>query len=231
MRTSLSLLSLLFLILSSPLPARGQSYNGFRVAVRPEEEGFSSARLGRIDEMMNGLVASGEIPGAVVFLARNERVVLHKAYGYRDTETRAPLLADDIFRIASQSKAITALAVMMLWEEGRFQLDDPVERYIPEFAKPMVLTKFNAADTTWEAEPARGSITIRHLLTHSSGIDYAGIGSDEFRAIYAKAGVPSGIGNNRHTIGEKTRILGGLPLRHQPGERFPRPIGPTPRSD
>jgi CubicO group peptidase (beta-lactamase class C family) len=199
--------------------------NGLARAARPEDAGFSSARLARIESMIQPQVNKAQIPGAVVFIARNGRVVYHKAFGYRDLDTKAPLRPDDIFRIASQSKAITSLAVMMLWEEGRFSLDDPIERYIPEFAKPTVLTKFNAADTTWEAEPARRSITIRHLLTHSSGLDYAAIGSDEFKAIYAKHGVPSGIGNDRFTIGEKMRALAKLPLKHQPGDRFTYSLG------
>jgi CubicO group peptidase (beta-lactamase class C family) len=213
-------LPLLCLSLTLPAAAHAQGANGFPRAARPEDEGFSSARLSRIDSLIEPMVAKGEIPGAVVFLARNGRVVLHKAYGYRDVGTRAPLKGDDLFRIASQTKAITSLAVMMLWEEGRFGLDDPIERYLPEFAKPTVLTKLNAADTTWESAPAQRSITIRHLLTHSSGIDYGGIGSEDFKAIYAKAGVPSGLGNIPGTIGEKMRVLGKLPLRHQPGERF-----------
>ena len=213
-------LSLAILGVSVPMSGWAQTGSLLPRAARPEDEGFSAHRLARIDSLIQPMVSQGQIPGAVVFLMRHGRVVLHKAYGYRDVGTRAPLLRDDIFRIASQSKAITSLAVMMLWEEGRFGLDDPIERYIPGFAKPTVLTKFNPADSTYTAEPARRSITIRHLLTHTSGIDYAGIGSDDFKAIYAKAGVPSGIGNDRFTIGEKMRILAKLPLRHQPGERF-----------
>ena len=216
---------LLGLTLSLATPLGAQNGSGMPRAARPEELGFSAARLARIDSLIQPLVASGQVPGAVVFIARNGRVAYHKAFGYRDIGTKAPLKPDDIFRIASQSKAITSAAVMLLWEEGRFGLDDPIERYLPEFAKPTVLTKFNAADSTYEAEPARRSITVRHLLTHSSGIDYAGIGSDEFKAIYAKAGVPSGIGNDRYTIGEKMRVLGKLPLRHQPGERFTYSLG------
>jgi CubicO group peptidase (beta-lactamase class C family) len=156
----------------------------------------------------------------VVFIARDGRVALHRAYGVRDAETRIPLRRDDIFRIASQSKAITALAVMMLWEEGHFQLDDPIARYIPEFEDATVLTSFEASDTTWQGEPATRPITIRHLLTHTSGLDYAAIGSPEFQAIYAKAGVASGIGNDWDRIGEQMRVLADLPLRHEPGERF-----------
>ncbi len=205
--------------------AWGQAGNGLPRAARPEDEGFSSARLARIDSLIQPMVTNGQVPGAVVFIARNGHVVYQKAFGYRDVGTRAPLQKDDIFRIASQSKAITTAAVMMLWEEGRFGLDDPIERYIPEFEKPTVLTKFNAADTTWQSEPARRSITIRQLLTHTSGLDYADIGSDEFKAIYAKAGVPSGIGNDQFTIGEKMKILAKLPLKQQPGERFTYSLG------
>jgi len=207
-------LAFALLILPATAPAQ------FRAAASPEAAGFSSARLARIDSLIQPLVTRGAIPGAVVFIARDGQVVLHKAYGHRNTTTRTPLRKDDIFRIASQSKAITSLAVMMLWEEGRFGLDDPIERYIPEFANPRVLTTFNPADSSYESAPARRRPTIRHLLTHSSGIDYAAIGSDEFKAIYAKAGVPAGIGTMRSTIGEKMKVLGRLPLRHEPGERF-----------
>lgn len=219
-------LFLLVLTLLAPVPVLpGQSAPAFRAAASPEAAGFSSTRLARIDAMIEELVAREEIPGAVVFIARHGQVVKHQAWGYRHLGTRAPLHRDDIFRIASQSKAITTLAVMMLWEEGRFQLDDPLSRYLPEFARPTVLTKFHPADSTWDSEPAGREITIRQLLTHTSGIDYAAIGSEEFRAIYAKAGVPSGIGNDRDRIADKMKILGGLPLRHAPGERLTYSLG------
>jgi CubicO group peptidase (beta-lactamase class C family) len=213
-------LHVLLLSLILPASAFAQSTTALTPADRPEDVGLSSERLGRIDAMVEDLVDSGEIPGAVVFIARDGKIAYHRAYGVRDTETGESLLPDDIFRIASQSKAITSLAVMMLWEEGRFLLDDPVSRYIPEFADPTVLTAFNAADTTYETEPATSEITIRQLLTHTSGIDYAVIGSEAFTAIYAKAGVPSGIGSHGDRIGDKMRLLATLPLKHQPGERF-----------
>lgn len=211
---------LLLLALLCHASAAAQGVHTLVPGARPEAVGLSSVRLARIDTLIAGLVARQEIPGAVALIARYGEVAYLKVWGYRDTETRAPLRPDDIFRIASQSKAITSLAVMMLWEEGRFLLDDRVSRYLPAFAKPQVLTSFNASDTTWESEPARSEITIRQLLTHTSGIDYPSIGSPEFRAIYAKAGVPSGIGNDRDRLGDKMTVLGGLPLRHQPGERF-----------
>jgi CubicO group peptidase (beta-lactamase class C family) len=217
MRFQILLLSLLLLL---PTSASAQGGAALTPAARPEDVGLSAQRLERIDAMVEGLVATGEIPGAVVFIARDGNIAYHRAYGVRNTETGEPLRPDDIFRIASQSKAITSLAVMMLWEEGRFLLDDPVSRYIAEFADPTVLTAFNAADTTYETEPATSEITIRQLLTHTSGIDYAVIGSEAFNAIYAKAGVPSGIGSDEDRIGDKMSLLATLPLKHQPGERF-----------
>ncbi len=108
-----------------------------------------------------------------------------------DNETGRKMKRDDIFRIASQTKAITSTAVMMLWEEGKFQLDDPISKYIPEFKDARVLKTFQYNDTTWTGEiPAKNEITIRHLLTHTSGIGYGFIDNDErFKMIYHKAGI------------------------------------------
>lgn len=108
---------------------------------------------------------------------------------------------------------------MMLWEEGRFRLDDPIGNYLPAFKDQTVLTKFNPADSTFEAKPTRRRITIRQLLTHTSGLDYADIGSDDFKAIYAKAGI-SAIGHEGDVLADRIDRLGKLPLKHEPGERF-----------
>jgi CubicO group peptidase (beta-lactamase class C family) len=208
-----------FLLATLPVVGRAQT-PAFPPVSRPEDAGFSAARLARMDTMVNGLIADSALPGVVVLIIRNGRTVLYKAYGVRNTATRDPLKRDDIFRLASQSKAITALAVMMLWEEGRFQLDDPIARYIPEFTNPTVLKTFHPVDSSYTTEPADRPITIRQLQTHTGGLDYAAIGSDEFQAIYAKAGVPSGIGNDRDRLGDKMKILARLPLHAQPGEQF-----------
>jgi CubicO group peptidase (beta-lactamase class C family) len=139
----------------------------------------------------------------------------------RDVGTKVPMRPDDLFRMASQTKAITSVAAMMLWEEGKFGLDDPLDRYLPEFRRLQVLTKFNPADSSYEARPTNRRITIRQLFTHTSGLDYPDIGSDEFKAIYAKAGVSAGIAErNGATLAEKMRLLARLPLRYEPGERF-----------
>ena len=180
---------------------------------------FLAPRLTRLDAMVNRLVAEQRIPGAVVMLVRDGKVEYHKAYGYRDIGTKVPMRTDDIFRIASQTKAITSLAAMMLWEEGKFSLDDPVARYLPEFEKQTVLVKFNPADSTYTSKPAKRYSTIRQLFTHTSGLDYADIGSDEFKAIYAKAGL-SALGREGELLADKVQVLGRLPLAFDPGERF-----------
>src|SRR5690606_32013553 len=98
------------------------------------------------------------------------------------------------------------------FEEGKFMLDEPISNFIPEFANPTVLASFNAGDTTYTTTNANRPITFRHLLTHTSGIDYPAIGSPELRAIYAKEGIPSGIGNEDATPGDKIWTLAELPL-------------------
>ena len=127
-------------------------------------------------------------------MARDGKIVYYKALGYDDIDSKTPLKRDAIFRIASQTKAITSVAVMMLYEEGKFLLTDPVSRYIPEFKNQQVLDKFNAADTTYTTVPAKRDITIHDLLTHTSGIGYAQIGSKEANGIYYKNGIVGGIG-------------------------------------
>lgn len=187
---------------------------------KPAENGFSADRLNRIDQLVTEHVDKKRVNGAVVMVVRNGKVVYHKAFGYSDVEKQTAMKKDDIFRIASQTKAITSLAVMMLFEEGKFLLDDRVSRYIPEFKNPKVLGTVNWADTSYTSQPAKSEITIRQLLTHTSGIDYASIGSQEFKAIYAKAGIPSGIGTDNVVLADKMKKLGGMPLKHQPGEAF-----------
>lgn len=180
----------------------------------------SEERLKRIDNMLQQSINDGWIAGAVGFIARDGKIIYNRSFGVSDIEAKTPLKTDDIFRIASQTKAITSIAVMMLFEEGKFLLDDPISRYISEFKNPQVLDKFNEKDTTFTTIPAKREITIRDLLTHTSGIDYAGIGSKNMRAIYAKAGIPGGFGTDKMILGDKIRALGKLPLVHQPGERF-----------
>ncbi|HLG39687.1 MAG TPA: serine hydrolase, partial [Chitinophagaceae bacterium] len=122
--------------------------------------------------------------------------------------------------IASQTKAITSAAIMILFEEGKLLLNDAVSKYIPSYRKQTVLDKFNAADTTYTTVPAERDITIKDLLTHTSGIGYAMIGSRESNAIYAKNKLTAGIGGTNESLLEAMTRLGTLPLMHQPGQRW-----------
>ena len=192
----------------------------------PQKAGVSPERLARIDRAIEETVKAGGIPGAVALVARKGKIVYHKAFGMADNAAGRPLKPDDIFRIASQTKAITATAVMMLWEEGHFRLDDPISRFIPEFKNPQILKTYNEQDGSWTGEPAKREITIRDLLTHTSGIGYGFIDSDpRMRKIYAKAGIIEAFTAEPATIGDIVKKLGRLPIHHNPGERFTYAMG------
>jgi CubicO group peptidase (beta-lactamase class C family) len=177
-------------------------------------------RLSRIDSLVNAYVQHDWVKGVVVLVIKDNQLALYKGYGFADAASRKPMQADAIFRIMSQTKAITSIGIMMLYEQGKLMLDEPVGNFIPEFNNQTVLDKYNAADTTYTTVPAKRNITIRDVLTHTSGIDYAGIGSANMKAIYAKAGIPSGLGYFDADLLTEMKKLGKLPLAFQPGERF-----------
>lgn len=189
-------------------------------AATPEAAGFSGQRLQKLDKAMNEWADKGWMNGAAALVIRNGKIAYYKGVGYNDLVSKAPVKKDDIFRIASQTKAITSVAIMMLFDDGKLLLDDPVSKYIPAFGKQTVLDKFTAADTTYTTVPAKKEITIRELLTHTSGIGYAMIGSKEANAIYAKHNIPVGIGVQGDKLLDAMNRLGKLPLMHQPGEKF-----------
>jgi CubicO group peptidase (beta-lactamase class C family) len=219
----ITVLLAILLVYSNAILAQTRTQSSAKVlgTALPATAGMSAERLQRIDTMLSGWVERGRTNGAVALIVRDGKIVYHKAFGHDDAERKDPIRTDDIYRIASQTKAITSIAVMMLYEEGKFLLDDPVSRYIPEFAKPVVMEKFNAADSTYTTVPARSEITIRQLLTHTAGIGYAQIGSKEANAIYAKANIIGGIGAEEgHLLSTDIRKLGRLPLLHHPGERW-----------
>lgn len=189
-------------------------------ATTPEAAGFSSERLKRLDQEMNDWAQKEWMQGGVALVIRNGKIAYYKAVGYNDLDTKTALSKDGIFRIASQTKAITSVAMMMLFEEGKFLLDDAVSKYIPAFKKQQVLDKFNATDTTYTTVPAKSEITIRQLFTHSSGLGYAQIGSREANAIYAKSKLTAGIGIQDDKLLDAMNRLAKLPLMHQPGEKW-----------
>jgi len=193
---------------------------------------FDKQRLTLIDELINESIDNKTIPGAVVLVADNENIVFHKAYGIKNPLTNEEFKVDDIFRIASMTKAITSLGVIKLWEKGKIGLDDPISRYIPEFKDARVLNTYNDEDTTFTTTLPSKRITIRHLLTHTSGIGYDFIdGNPSIKAIYHKekqSFMKNGVlcfCDEDISIGETITKLSNVPLHHSPGERFTYGIG------
>ena len=189
-------------------------------AVQPETRpvGFSVERLGRIDNAIQGYVDRGEVAGVVGLIARRGKVVYHKSFGYRDAEAEAPMSNDVIFRIASMTKPIASVAAMMLWEEGRFQLRDPVSKFLPEFADMRVALPVGPGDTArgpFKTIEATQPITVQQLLTHTAGLPnpYRGV----TRALYSE------VRENRAadgTVGDYVTALSKLPLNFEPGSHW-----------
>ena len=217
---SLFSLALLLVLTVTTAPAQTIKPHPPLAEAAPESVGMSSERLARIDALVNEYITAGKQANVGVLIARNGKIVYHKAFGQDDVSAKTPLRRDAIFRIASQTKAITSMAAMILFEEGKFLLDDPVSKYIPAFKSMTVLDKFEPKDSSYTTVPARSSITIRQLLTHTSGLDYPSIGSKAMTAIYAKNKIPSGIGTPVNTLAEVMPRLAKLPLAHQPGDKW-----------
>ncbi len=190
---------------------------------KPEEVGLSTERLQRIHEMVLRRVDAKEISGAVTLVARRGRVVQHEAFGVMDLDSRKPMTKETLFRLASSSKPVTAVAVLMMLEEGKLKLTDPVSKYIPEFKNARVMVEAERspepmADRPPSAEktytvPADREITIVDLLTHTSGLASGGAANGEFVKLM-KARKPS------ETLADFIPRLGALPLDFQPGTRW-----------
>jgi CubicO group peptidase (beta-lactamase class C family) len=210
---------ILQLLLISILISNAQTVNS-KSSLEVDQNYLITDRTNIADRVIQEWVDKGWMNGGVGLIMHDGKIAYHKAFGYDNIEKKTPMRVDHIFRIASQTKAITSVAVMMLFEEGKFLLDEPVSTFIPEFKNPQVLDKFYVIDSSYTTIPAQREITIRDLLTHTSGIGYAQIGSTIANAIYAKNGVVGGIGVDNITLEENIKRLGKLPLFHNPGERF-----------
>jgi CubicO group peptidase (beta-lactamase class C family) len=187
-------------------------------AARPEEVGMSSERLARIRTAMQRYVDRGLVPGVVTLVARRGRVVYVDAIGYRDVEARAPMTADTIFRIASMTKPIASVGLMMLYEEGHFLLSDPISRFLPEFANMKVAqaaASSASSDAPYKLVPATRQITFKHVLTHTAGFPntYRGITREEFAKNYPRK-------DTKETIGDAVKRLATMPLNFNPGEAW-----------
>jgi len=184
----------------------------------PTAAGFSPQRLARIDNAINAEISSGKIPGAVALIARNGKIVYQKSFGFADIDTQKPMQTSNIFRLASMTKAVTAVAVMMLYEQGRFQLNDPLAKYIPAFAHMQVLTAVDADGNLTTADATR-PIRIIDLLTHTSGIAYPFM-PGKLQQIYANAGVIDGLTDEKLTLQSQMELLARQPLLFEPGSAW-----------
>jgi CubicO group peptidase (beta-lactamase class C family) len=194
---------------------------GPAAGVKPESVGLSSERLERIATAVQRSIDDKRIAGAVTLVSRRGKIAWLKAQGMMDREAGKAMQTDAIFRICSMSKPLTSLAVMMLYEEGRFQLEDPVSKFIPEFKNPKVLVKPASGEPY--TIPATKEITILNLLTHTSGLTYNW--NADLGPMYKQAGVAHGILPYNGTIQDSVRRLAPLPLLFNPGERFEYSLG------
>ncbi|RAJ75090.1 CubicO group peptidase (beta-lactamase class C family) [Chitinophaga dinghuensis] len=174
----------------------------------------------QIDQFATRKISTGEITGTTILVLKDGKPIYNKSFGYADTDTKKPMQNDNIFRVASFTKAVTSVAALMLLEEGRFRLDEPVSKYIPAFAQTKVLDTFNAADSSYTTKPLARPITIRDIMTHTSGIEYGAISYDpRIHAIFSKAGLTVAIGTHG-SLEDFINKLAAAPLIHQPGEAF-----------
>jgi CubicO group peptidase (beta-lactamase class C family) len=186
---------------------------------QPQDVGISAERLERLSRVLQESVDQSRVPGLVALVARDGKVFYHRAFGKLDLQAGTPMPLDAIFRVASQTKAVTAVAVMILQEEGKLLIDDPVSKYIPEFAASRVAVPAPGPDARgYSTVPLKRPITIRDLLTHTSGISY---GNGSAKEAWAAAGITGWfLADKDVPVGDVIRKLAGLPLDAQPGEKY-----------
>jgi CubicO group peptidase (beta-lactamase class C family) len=186
----------------------------FPRADKPEDVGLSSPRLARIRDALQADIDKGVVPGAVTLVARRGQIASHDVLGYRDREAGAAMKSDTIFRIASMTKPFASVAAMMLAEEGRLLIADPVSRYIPEFANlEVAVDSDDRSASKPKTEPLRREMSVHDLLRHTSGLTYAHLAGPLLKSHYERAGVVDEKQTNAELVGK----LGRLPLAYQPG--------------
>lgn len=186
------------------------------MSTTPEDVGLSGARLARIDGWMDRLVADGKLPGLSVNVMRRGQLAYSRAIGKSDLARGTAFDASTIVRIYSMTKPLTSTAIMMLYEEGRFQLDDPISRFLPEFAGQRVAT--GGSRGKLETVPAQRDITFRDLLTHTSGLTYGFMEATGVDALYRETGVD--FQTSDKSLAEVVRLAARCPLIAQPGEQW-----------
>ncbi|MFF9622569.1 serine hydrolase domain-containing protein [Streptomyces griseosporeus] len=188
-----------------------------RQEVDPAEAGLDAKALDRLDRYLAHWVDEGRLPGFLVSVARGGRVAHLTAHGLRDVAAGAPVTPDTLFRIYSMTKPVTAVAALLLVEEGRLSLDDPVERYLPAFANPRVYVSGSDEDVV--TRPAAGPILIRHLMTHTAGLTFAFYHTHPVDALYRAAGLHSSVPSGAD-LAETIEVYARLPLQFDPGTQW-----------
>ena len=185
---------------------------------------FSEEWIQELDGYSNSLINTNELPGLVVMVKKRDKQIFHKSYGYSDVEKKIELDKNAIFRIASITKTITALGILKLMENGELNLDDEIEKYIPEFKSPKVLTYFNSKNYTYTTTPAKKKITILDLLTHYSGVSYGRYTVNkkynEMYNTFIKDSVVELYTTRKIFLEENITRLSRVPLVSQPGTSF-----------
>ena len=181
--------------------------------------GFVGDRLGRIDNAINAEISVGKIPGAVVLIMRDGEIVYHKSFGYADIDSRTEMQNDSIFRIASMTKAITTVAAMTLYERGYFQLNDPIGKFLPAFARMQIVSDVDDVGDVVTKTTAERPIRIIDLLTHTSGISYPFI-PGRLQKSYKDAGIIDGFTGRELTLADQMELLSAQPLLFEPGTEF-----------
>ena len=211
-RVSIFAAAVLFIAMSPSQSGYAQTLQ----RARPEAVGLSSERLKRLSEALNGYVKEGKLPGGVVLVARKGKVAYTEAFGQRDREAGAPMREDTVFRIASQTKALVSVGVMILQEEGRLLISDPVGKYLPEFRETTVAVPKQGGG--YEVVKAKRPVTIRDLLTHTSGVGYGGgVARDRWEAAKITGWY---FADRDEPVGATVARMAALPFDAQPGEKW-----------
>ena len=211
-RSSILKAGVLLVALSAAQAAYAQTLQ----RARPEAVGLSSERLKRLGEAMNAYVKDGRLSGGVVLVARRGKVAYAEAFGQRDRESSAPMREDTMFRIASQTKALVSVGVMLLQEEGRLHINDAVGKYIPEFRETTVAVPKQGGG--YDVVKAKRQITIRDLLTHTAGIGYGGgVARERWEAAKLTGWY---FADRDEPVGATVARMAALPFEAQPGERY-----------
>ncbi len=214
------LLLLLFTFFQSFFFAQDAAFNPPSMPKVANVSGISMDKLKRLDQHIESFVNQGHVPGGVFVIARRGEIVYNKSFGYQTLAKKKKYQNNDIFRLASMTKAYTTVSIMQLYEQGKLGLDDPIFYYIPAFKQAAVLDQFNEADSSFTTKPVQRPITIRHLLTHTSGITYGVFNPGKIQAVYEKMGANNFGLSSDMTTEEMANQLAKVPLIFQPGEKY-----------